>query len=429
MTSRGDWSQTGLKETGETYIVGSDFLIRNESRFAAEDFDDYVALLEEIDTPTRTVEGIRKSGSAILRQTVRTEAAEAALRGQTSTRVIDDYRGVSVLSAYAPLSIKGHDFALLAEIDSDEAFKPVRELLVHTAITAAIFVPLIALLGLLVASRLMQPAREMRATAQEFLDGEDDATFQNQGTDEWGQLGATLNRVFDVARERLSDATAARDETSGMIATLMPRAIGERFQEGERKVVSAEGSASVAVFYLTPDPKLEDIGNARLARDLYEALDDELDSLATREGVDILNSAGLQFTAFCGLTSPIKNHSERLFRFTLAAKRAILAFNEEHDTDIHVMIGFDTGAMLGALVGTTAMAYEIWGPIVSSAASFAYAALPGELVMSPAAEAAVGRKLATKAVTIRARDGSTVKARRFEGFKAYALADRPGTAT
>ena len=420
MTSRGDWSGTGLKQTGETYIVGSDYRIRNESRFAVEDFDNYIALIDGLGTPDRIVDGIRKSGSAILRQTVRTEASEAALRGETDTKVIEDYRGVNVLSAYTPLRIKDHDFALLAEIDSDEAFQPVRDLLIETAIAAAIFVPLVALIGLMIASRLMAPSREMRATAQSFLDGKEDAHFQNQGSDEWGQLGAVLNRVLDTTRKRQDDADAARAEVTDMTRTLMPRAIGERFLEGERKVVSAEGAASVAVFFMVPDPRLNDLSDPLGARDLYEQLDDMLDELAAREGVDTLNQAGMHYVAFCGLTAPIKNHAERLFRFCMAASNALDDFNRQHGTDIQAMIGFDSGTMFGAMIGNTAMAYEVWGPIMHTAFDMAHKAGPGEVFISPAAEAQIGRKLPTKAASVPTMAGGSLKARALTGFKAYA---------
>ena len=422
MTAGGNWAATGLKETGETYIVGDDFLMRTESRFAVEDFDAYLQQLDATGVPDRVAEAIRKSGSAILRQTVNTEATREALRGETATRIISDYRGVDVLSAYMPLRVKGHDFALTAEIDADEAFAPVRDLLAHIAVTAAIFVPLTALLGLFIASRLMRPAFEMQGTAKRFLDGDEKATFQDQGSDEWGQLGATLNTVLDTTRQRQTDAQAARDEVSDMTRTLMPRAIGERFLEGERKVVSAEAGASAAVFFLVPDPTLNDLSDPQRSRDLYEALDDMLDELAGREGVDILNQAGMHYAAFCGLTAPIKNHAERLFRFCVAAQGALDAFNREHGTSILAMIGFETGPLFGALIGNTAMAYEIWGPIIHTAFDMAHAADPGEMVLSAAAEAQIGRKLPTKAVTIDTMGGASLKARRLAGFHDAAVA-------
>ncbi|MEE8193288.1 MAG: cache domain-containing protein [Gemmatimonadales bacterium] len=84
----------GMGESGETYIVGVDRLMRSDSRFADE--------------------------STILRVTVDTETVGRALAGETGVDVVDDYRGVSVLSAYGPLAFEGVRWAVMAEIDERE---------------------------------------------------------------------------------------------------------------------------------------------------------------------------------------------------------------------------------------------------------------------------------------------------------------------
>ena len=71
----------GMGETDESYIVGSDYLMRSDSRFSEE--------------------------STILVSEVKTATVDAALDGQTGVRTIADYRGIDVLSAYGPLDFLG----------------------------------------------------------------------------------------------------------------------------------------------------------------------------------------------------------------------------------------------------------------------------------------------------------------------------------
>ncbi len=85
----------GMGRTGETYLVGGDYLMRSDSRFA--------------------------DSSTILRTRVETDAVRRAFAGETGTAVIDDYRGVSVLSAFGPFGFEGTTWALIAEIDEREA--------------------------------------------------------------------------------------------------------------------------------------------------------------------------------------------------------------------------------------------------------------------------------------------------------------------
>lgn len=88
--------RAGLGETGETYLVGQDFLMRSDSRFVQE--------------------------SAVLKNRVETTASRDALAGQSNCKLIRDYRNKKVLSAYTPVEIsEGVRWALIAEIDKSEA--------------------------------------------------------------------------------------------------------------------------------------------------------------------------------------------------------------------------------------------------------------------------------------------------------------------
>ena len=93
--------RTGLGKTGEIYLVGDDGYMRSNSRFT--------------DEPT------------ILKKEVDTEATMEALSGNTGTKIVEDYRGVSVLSAYTPLNLRFVDWVLLAEMDEKEAFASIRK--------------------------------------------------------------------------------------------------------------------------------------------------------------------------------------------------------------------------------------------------------------------------------------------------------------
>ena len=77
MTSDQNWSDVGLGESGETYIVGQDFRLRNQSRFLIEDSENYFKMIEELGVPLETRDRIRNLDSTIGLQEVRTEGTEA----------------------------------------------------------------------------------------------------------------------------------------------------------------------------------------------------------------------------------------------------------------------------------------------------------------------------------------------------------------
>lgn len=87
----------GMGESGETFLVGQDRLMRSDSRFS--------------------------NSSTILKVSVETATAEKALEGRHGVEFTQDYRGIEVLSAYTNLDFSGIRWAVLAEIDKDEVLQ------------------------------------------------------------------------------------------------------------------------------------------------------------------------------------------------------------------------------------------------------------------------------------------------------------------
>ncbi len=98
--------RTGMGETGETYLVGPDKLMRSDSYLDPENH----SIVASFANPDK--------GS------VNTEASRGALSGTKGAKIIMDYNGNPVLSAYAPLDIKDTRWAIISEIDVAEAFCP-----------------------------------------------------------------------------------------------------------------------------------------------------------------------------------------------------------------------------------------------------------------------------------------------------------------
>ncbi|MGI9291547.1 MAG: cache domain-containing protein [Gammaproteobacteria bacterium] len=112
----------GMGESGETYLVGGDLLMRSDSRFA--------------DTST------------VLETVVDTTTVQQALSGERGVGYTPDYRGIEVLSAYDFIDIDGMRWAVMAEIDAAEVADKVGSV-IGELIAAAI-----ALFALVIASFL-----------------------------------------------------------------------------------------------------------------------------------------------------------------------------------------------------------------------------------------------------------------------------------
>jgi methyl-accepting chemotaxis protein len=126
----------GMGATGETYLVGPDQFMRSQSRFTT--------------TPT------------LLETKVDNASVRDGENGNSGAHIVADYRGIPVLSVYAPLDFGGQPFVLLAEIDEAEILGEVKPWLVYAA--AALSALAAALLVMLL-SRLMRPPPRRPALA------------------------------------------------------------------------------------------------------------------------------------------------------------------------------------------------------------------------------------------------------------------------
>ena len=94
--------RAGMGSSGESYLVGSDFYLRSQSRF----------LPQEIPS---TIE-------------IKTQGVIDALSDKIGRGVFKDYRGIEVYSVYSPINISHLKLAILSEIDKSEVRAPLAEL-------------------------------------------------------------------------------------------------------------------------------------------------------------------------------------------------------------------------------------------------------------------------------------------------------------
>ncbi len=101
----------GMGESGETYLVGSDFLMRSDSYLDKENRNLKKSLLGNV----------KNNG-------IKTLATEKAISGESGMEMITDYNGNEVASVFAPLDIKDMRWAIVSEMDSEEIYKSADEL-------------------------------------------------------------------------------------------------------------------------------------------------------------------------------------------------------------------------------------------------------------------------------------------------------------
>jgi len=170
-------NSTGLGETGESYIVGDDYLMRSDSRFSEE--------------------------TTILQREVKTEAAQQAIAGKSGVMLGEDYRGVMVKSVYGPIKFMGTTWAILAEMDESEYAEPVTSMRNMLALMGTILLIVIGAIGTFfaknIANSLVSVTEAMKSLASGNLDVE---ITRSDRADEVGDMFKALTVFRDGAIEQ-----------------------------------------------------------------------------------------------------------------------------------------------------------------------------------------------------------------------------------
>ena len=193
MTNKHEWAKVGLGASGETYLIGDDYKLRNQSRFLIEDSKNYFKMIKKIGVPQITIDMIKNINSTIGLQKVKTRGTEAALRGETGTQIFPDYRGVSVLSSYKPLHIKDVAWVIMSEIDEKEAFAQVYSMRDSIFLCFLTLIVFIVIFGLFFSGSLIKPIKSLTENATQLAKGDLDIQIDTSGKDEIGELAQNFN--------------------------------------------------------------------------------------------------------------------------------------------------------------------------------------------------------------------------------------------
>ncbi len=211
MTYGAKWKETGLGESGETYLVGTDFTMRSNGRFLLEDKESYLDLMATIGLSDQVINTMGAKETSIGLQPVETQGTKAALDGESGFAIFPDYRNVRVLSAYKPIDVGGLRWAIMSEIDEAEAFAPAEELrkkimaMISIIVVMALFCgPLIAWL---LAITILTPIKKMINAVHDLANGEGDLTqrIEADNSCELGELSRWLNQFVEHLDQTFSD--------------------------------------------------------------------------------------------------------------------------------------------------------------------------------------------------------------------------------
>ncbi|MGB3338008.1 MAG: methyl-accepting chemotaxis protein [Devosia sp.] len=237
---------SGLGQTGEVVVVGSDGLLRTESP--------------------------RTEAPDVLQATLTSDVITSAIAGESGEGVSTDYRSAPMVVRAGPVIVDGVTWAVAAVQPQDEVYAPVNNMRNMILLVGGALLAIAALVGFFFSRSISKPISRLTTTMDALADG--DLHVEVRGADGKDELGA-MARAVEVFRENgLKVAQMTEAEAAQIIRSQAERAaMMQDLQRAFGAVVDAAvaGDFSKRVEAEFPDDELNTL--ARSVNNLVATVD------------------------------------------------------------------------------------------------------------------------------------------------------------
>ena len=376
VTGNRRWRQEGFGETGEAYLVGPDYLVRSAPRAFYENSEKYFADLRSVGASADEISAIQRYGTPVLHQRVDTEASRAALAGVEGTGEIIGYRGVPTLASWGPLAVSDVNWALVAKIDSSEAFAPIVKLRRELMLVGGFALLIIAITAAWLSRALLGPMRELTTGVKRFAAGDYEASVPVRTRDEIGELCFAFNGMVGELRHKNVVIENKNRENEELLLNVLPAPIANRLRGGEAGIADGFAEVTVAFADLVGFTALSSEMPPQDVVTFLNGLFTRFDVAAHDLGIEKIKTVGDAYMAVCGLPTPVENHAERMVRMAIRMVHITREHAMEHGVSMKLRVGVNTGPVVAGVIGKSKYIYDLWGDTVNLASRMESGGIP-----------------------------------------------------
>lgn len=419
VTAGGDWELLGLGETGQVIVVAGDGTLRTEPRGWREDPDGWLERLAAAgEDGAQEAEVIAATGSPVLVQSVSSEAVRVAADGEDVVTTDVDLLGAPSVTAAAPVEATGLDWIVVTEQARSETSASFGRLLT-AGLLLLLLIPAITLVGVSVARSLTRPHGPVLEAAASLARGDVDIDLPDLGPNELGDLARQIEVVAEEIRRRREVIAAEDRRIEELLGAVVPPRLADRVRAGERAYADVLETATVVVVTVVGLPETTDTGE-----DVVLAVTDRvtrvLEEAALEHGLERATVGSDQERFLAGYGRP-GSAAQDAARFGVAVPGLVREAGQEYGLSVDARVGMAAGEVGAGLLGSSQLAFAVWGGPASLAAVLDSLAEPGEVLV----DAAVAAELTGEAWPLERYDAVGLDGEPVEAWIVARTADAP----
>ncbi len=392
MTGGEGWATDGLGETGETFLVGSDGFMRSVSRHFIEDKEGLLEDLGQSGVIQTQLDGIQTFDTTVMQLPVSSQAVTESFSGLSDTLVVNSYRGTPVLSSFERLNIEGLDWAVLAEIEEQEAFGPITNMQRRLLLWTVSLILLVAFAALLLARGFLRPIETLNDSVKAINQGAENVKIEADRNDEIGELGESFLKMFAKLREQKSHIAEQDASYDALLHRVLPEQLVERYKAGE---TIADSFPQVSLVYIRVSglSHLESKHSPFEQANLLGAIYKRFDAIGKNYEMDRVETLGETYVTANGLSTARLDHAKRAVNFAHDIIKDMMTFSANEEFNLALQVGINTGAVYSAVIGDAHLNYEVWGKTAKIANQIHLAAAPNTILVTEAVKTRLGNQI------------------------------------
>ena len=386
MTGNRGWVRDGLGKTGESVIIGDDYLLRTNARQYLENPVAFLARLKANGVPEEKLDRIRTYKTTILQILAKFPSVTAALDGKEGTVIERNVRGQGTASlvSYMPLHIESLHWAIAARMYLEEALKPVSEMrrLFTWWGVGLLFLTVVA--AWLMTRQILRPVNALVTAAGKVATGDLTARVEWKYKDELGTLSDTFNSMTSSIREKTELIEQKNRENEALLLNILPGEIAARLKDGEQDIADSFADVTVLFADIVGFTAMSSKTSATEVVEMLNGLFSLFDQVAGELIIEKIKTIGDCYMAVCGLPSACPDHAGKMAHMALRMLELTQQYGQTKGVNLQLRIGLNSGPVVAGVIGTTKFIYDLWGDTVNLASRMESTGVPGEIQVTRA---------------------------------------------
>ncbi|MEC4982651.1 MAG: adenylate/guanylate cyclase domain-containing protein [Oscillatoria sp. PMC 1068.18] len=185
-------------------------------------------------------------------------------------------------------------------------------------------------------------------------------------------------------REANQEIVLQREKSEQLLLNILPEIIAEQLKQGKSYI--AKGFAEVTILFADIvgftqiSEQISPVELVNLLNEIFSIFDRETENY----NLEKIKTIGDAYMVVGGLPTPRSDHAEAVAEMAIAMQAEIARFNTQHNFNLSIRIGINTGQVVAGVIGKKKFSYDLWGDAVNTASRMESHGIPGKIQVTAA---------------------------------------------